>query len=103
LENIYYLLIVALVFWYFVHLRKVSEFARQHAKKYCDQERLQFISIARRSSRFRFNQKHGPHWYSLFDLEFSGDGESRYLGVMSLRGYKLEAVDIPAYRIGQAH
>ena len=99
MENIYSLLLVALVFWYFVHLRKVSEFARFHAKSYCEQENLQFLSIARLSSRFRFSKRHGPHWISHFALEFSGDGESSYHGTVTLRGYKLEHIDTPAYRV----
>lgn len=98
-ENIYYLLFVCLIFWYFIYLRKVSEFARVHADKYCQQESLQFISIARRKSRLKFDKKHGPHWYSTFDFEFSGDGESRYQGVLYLRGYKLESVHLPPYKI----
>lgn len=99
MENIYYLLLVSLVFWYFIYLRRVSEFARKYAKKYCENESLQFISIARISSRIRFNKKNGLHWLSIFELEFSGDGESQHIGRLSLRGYKLEQVDLPAYRI----
>ena len=99
LANIYYLLIICLVFWYFVHMRKVSEFARKHANKYCEKEGLQYISIARRSSRLKFNKRDGIHWFSVFDFEFSGDGESRYQGAVSLIGFKLESVNMPAYRI----
>jgi len=99
LANIYYLLIAGLFIWYFIYLRKVSEFGRLHAKKYCEQEGLQFLSIARRSSRPSFNKAYGLHWYSIFDFEFSGDGQSKYQGVIALRGYRLENVDVPAYRI----
>ena len=99
MENIYYLLFVALIFWYFVYLRRVSEYARSHANKYCKQENLQFLAIARLSSKFRFSKRYGPHWISQFDLEFSGDGESKYHGTMTLRGYKLDKIDTPAYRV----
>lgn len=99
MENIYYLLLVSLIFWYFIYLRRVSEFARKYATKYCESEALQFISIARISSRPRFSSAHGLHWLSIFELEFSGDGESQHIGTVSLRGYKLEKVDLPAYRI----
>ncbi|WP_440873810.1 DUF3301 domain-containing protein [Thalassotalea sp. PLHSN55] len=99
MENIYFLLIVCLIFWYFVYLRKVSEVARMHAKRYCDKEQLQFIAIARRSSRLSFSKKDGIYWYSLFDLEFSGDGESQHQGVLSLKGYKLDDISLPVYRI----
>jgi len=99
MENIYYLLLVGLIFWYFVYLRRVAEYARSHAVKNCKKEGLQFISIARRSSRVGFNKRDGIHWVSLFDFEFSGDGESQYQGAIQLRGYKLDDIDLPAYRI----
>lgn len=99
MENIYYLLFVGLLFWYFVYLRKVSEYARSHASKYCKEESLQFLAIARLSSKFRFSKRFGPHWVSYFDFEFSGDGESTYHGKMTLRGYKLDNIETPAYRI----
>ncbi len=99
MENIYLLLLVCLVFWYFIYLRKVSEFARLHIQNYCKQEKLQYISDARVSSRLKFNKRLGIHWLSIFEFEFSGDGESTYSGRASLRNYKLDHIDIPAYRI----
>jgi len=99
MENIYYLLIVALVFWYFIHLRKISEYARSHINNYCNTESLQFISLARKSSRICFSKQYGPHWVSVFEFEFSGDGESSYLGEMQLRGYKVDNVNMPPYKI----
>lgn len=99
MENIYYLLIVGLIFWYFIYLRKVSECARNHINSYCSTESLQFISLARKSSRINFNKRYGPHWISIFEFEFSGDGESSYLGEMQLRGYKVDNINMPAYKI----
>jgi len=98
-ENIYYLLIVGLIFWYFIYLRKVSESARSHINSYCNTESLQFISLARKSSRINFSKQHGPHWVSIFEFEFSGDGESSYLGEMQLRGYKVDNIFMPPYKI----
>ena len=91
MENIYYLLIICLIFWYFIYLRKVSEAALIHANRYCDQSQLQFIAIARRSSRLTFNKKHGVVWFSLFDIEFSGDGESSNHATLSLYGLNLSS------------
>jgi hypothetical protein len=36
---------------------------------------------------------------SIFEFEFSGDGESSYLGEMQLRGYKVDNVNMPPYKI----
>jgi hypothetical protein len=98
MENIYYLLLVSLIFWYFVYLRRVSECARSHITKYCKKEQLQFISISRVSSRIAFNKTLGPHWISIFDFEFSGDGDSSYEGQATLRGLKLDNIFLPPFR-----
>lgn len=99
MENIYYLLGFFLVCWYFVYIRKVSEAALKHCKLYCEKESLQFIAIARRSSRFKFSKKSGFHIFSLYDFEFSGDGDSCYQGVVSLKALRLDNVELPAYRV----
>lgn len=99
MENVYLLLMVALVCWYFFYLRKLAEMGTYHAKQYCQQANLQFIAVARRCSRLTINKKYGLHWLSSFDFEFSGDGESSYQGELILRGLKLEHVSIPPYRI----
>ncbi len=99
MENIYYLLLLSLCCWYFVFLRKVAESARKYVTQYCQEKDLQYLSIARLSSRLRFNKKHGVFWLSRFEFEFSGDRESQYTGQVILSNYRLEKIDLPAYRI----
>jgi len=99
MENIYFLLIVCLFLWYFIYLRKVSECALRHIKTYCEKDGLQFISLSRRSSRLAFSKALGPHWVSTFDFEFSGDGESTYQGQATLKGYRLDNIHVPMYKI----
>lgn len=99
MENIYLLLFVLLVCWYLFYLRKVSEAGTRQAQQYCKKANLQFISVARRSSKLRFNKKLGIYWLSYFDFEFSGDGESQYQGVMILSGLKLTDLIVPPYRV----
>ncbi|GAA5136595.1 DUF3301 domain-containing protein [Thalassotalea piscium] len=98
MENIYLLLIVCLIFWYFIYLRKVAETARFHAQKYCEKEDLQFIAIARISNRLNFTKRSGLYWVTKFEFEFSGDGVSQYQGVITLDGYKLRDIFLPPYR-----
>lgn len=76
----------------------MSEYARNHINKYCNRESLQFISIARKSSRISFSKKEGPHWVSIFEFEFSGDGESSYTGEMILTNYKVASIEMPPYK-----
>jgi len=99
MENIYYLLFICLICWYFVYLRQVSEAARVHINQYCKQTQLQFIAIARRSTRLKFTKKHGLVFFSIFDFEFSGNGEEKNDGVITLHGLKLDTIDVPVYRV----
>lgn len=99
MENIYYLLLFCLFCWYFIYLRQVSESAQRHVHRYCKDNGLQFISLARRSSRVHLSKQHGLCIYSIFDFDFSGDGESNNQGFLSLYGLKLEKIDLPAYRV----
>lgn len=99
MENIYYLLLAFLVFWYFIYLRKISESAKVHVDNYCKKSGLQFITLARRTSRVNFNKKNGLTILSVFDFEFSGDGESNNQGTLTLYGLKLDQVVLPAYKV----
>ncbi len=99
MDNIYYLLIAFLFFWYFIYLRKISECAKVHIDRYCKKSGLQFIALARRSSKISFSKEHGLSICSIFDFEFSGDGESNNQGVITLYGLKLEQITLPAYKV----
>lgn len=99
MENIYLLLLFCLACWYFIYLRQVSEAGRHHANQYCKKSSLQFIAIARRTTRLKFSKQHGLAFYSTFDFEFSGDGESSNQGLMTLRGLRLENIELPAFRV----
>lgn len=99
MENIYFLLIAFIICWYFIYMRKVAEAAKKHALNYCSQSKLQFISIARKTSRLSFAKNSGLYFLSVFDFEFSGDGESSYQGLITLQGLKLNNIDVPAYRV----
>jgi hypothetical protein len=98
-ENIYYLLVFFLFCWYFIYLRQVSEAAKRLVLNHCKIEKLQFIAIARRSSRLKLSKKHGLCLYSIFDFDFSGDGESNNQGCLTLLGLTLDSIDLPAYRV----
>jgi len=97
--DIYLLLGIFLVIWYFWYLRKVAEMAKLHASKYCKTQNLQFISIARVSAKPHFNKREGFIIKSCFEFEFSGDGQSSSVGIINLSGLRLNNIDMPAFRI----
>lgn len=85
--------------WHFYHQRKIAELARDHAAKYCEQNNLQFISIAKIKARLKSQPHRGLIWCNEYQFEFSGDGESAYQGHLTMHGTRLESVDLPVYRI----
>ncbi|MDO6428331.1 DUF3301 domain-containing protein [Thalassotalea sp. 1_MG-2023] len=97
--DFYIIILIFLIFWFFIFQRKVSETAKKHVDRYCQQEGLQFISVARRTTKLSFSKRYGPYWQCVFDFEFSGDGESTYTGVLSMANLKLENIITPAHRI----
>ncbi|WP_448549296.1 DUF3301 domain-containing protein [Thalassotalea fusca] len=99
MENVYLLLFIALIVWFFTHMRKVAESAKRFAVQHCQKEQLQFIAIARSSNKVRFSKRMGFYFETEYIFEFSGDGQSKYQGTITLAGYKLKNIDIPAYRI----
>jgi len=99
MENVYILLIIGIIVWYFVHMRKVAESAKRFAVQHCQKEQLQLIAIARLSNKLRFTKRLGFYFETEYIFEFSGDGHSKYQGTITLAGYKLKSIDTPAYRI----
>ena len=99
MENIYFLLFICLILWYFAAMRKIAERARALSKQYCEQQNLQFIAIARTSTAIKFTKKHGLHAKTQYEFEFSGDGESSYKGTLIMIGNKADSFDLPVYKL----
>ena len=99
MENIYILLLIGLVCWGLVYLRKIEEIALNIIMLYCKKENLQFIAQARRSSKVKFSKTKGIYLSTIIDFEFSGDGESSYDGVLYLKGLKIQKFELPPYRV----
>lgn len=99
MAEIYFLLLVCLIIWYFAFSRKVAERARGLAEQHCQQNGLQFIAIARSKTSVGSNKQDGVFIRFIFDFEFSGDGESSYIGKLTMNGIKVGGFELPAYKI----
>ncbi|RUO42291.1 DUF3301 domain-containing protein [Pseudidiomarina aestuarii] len=78
--------------------RRQAEAAQQHARRYCQQEGLQFLDLAWQASRpHRWGRRMG--WQSRYNFGFSSDGESRYEGEITLLNLSLQRVSTPPYRL----
>lgn len=99
MAEIYVLLFAFLIIWYFIFLRKVAERARALAEQHCQQNSLQFIAIARTKTGVGCSKRQGLFIKSVFEFEFSGDGESSYSGYLTMHGVKPFNFDLPAYKV----
>jgi len=54
--------------------------------------------VARAKTRFSF--KYGkPDWHSVFNFEFSSNGEDRYTGEVELIGVRVMRTEVPPHRV----
>lgn len=89
------ILLVVAMFWRF---RASSEAIKEYLEAYCEQRQLQLISIARHKTSIG-SYRGKLDFHSIFNFEFSGNGEDSYQGQVKLVGTKVLEVDIPAYRV----
>lgn len=97
LSSVVLLALVALVALLFWQRRQQDEYAHAHAMRYCKQEQLQLLDIARIQGRLIWTRR-GPAWQADFILGFSSDGQSRYEGTLRMLNLQLQRVDLPVFR-----
>jgi hypothetical protein len=89
------LVVIAVVFW---RLRSIAEFTVQYATQYCKKHQLQFISLARVGTKFTA-YKGKLDWQLRYQMEFSSDGQTDYVGTIVSHGKYVIEVELPAYRV----
>lgn len=91
-------LVIGFTGYQFWRIRAISEQTNTYLKQYCDKHNLQLLSVARAKTRFSF--KYGkPDWHSLFNFEFSSNGEDRYTGEVELIGVRVMRTEVPPHRV----
>lgn len=98
LFSIVFLCFFALVAYQFWRLRSIAEQIRGYLQRYCQQNQLQLLSLARKRSRIRLH-KGKPDWQCEFVFEFSGNGQDSYQGHLHCTGLSISQLDLPAYKI----
>ena len=86
---------IALQFW---KLREMAEAAQAYLRHYCQTNKLQLISVARVKTRLTTHAGKLT-WRVDYAFEFSGNGEDRYNGTVTLANNRVAAIDLPAYKI----
>lgn len=98
LTNVVILLILVVIVVQFWRLRSIAEFMVQYANQYCNKHKLQYISLARTETRFKI-YKGRLDWQLSYQMEFSSDGQTEYIGIIVSHGKHVVSIDLPAYRI----
>ncbi|MBU1310587.1 MAG: DUF3301 domain-containing protein [Gammaproteobacteria bacterium] len=92
------LLVISSLCYLFWQQRKQDERAVVIARQLCQQQQLQLLDCGRSGHSFRrINGR--LRFITLYQVDFSGDGESRYQAELLLSGMRLAAFNLPAYRI----
>jgi hypothetical protein len=98
MSSIAVLLALMLVAYLFLIQRRQDERATALAKQLCQQQQVQFLDCARDGHRWvKLNRQSG--FRTLYLVDFSGDGESRYQAELWLKGLRLADFVLPPFRI----
>lgn len=88
-------MVLVLLFW---RQRQQDERAGALARQLCKAQQIQFLECARVGYKLKnVNGQRG--FYALYQVDFSGDGESRYQAELWLQGNRLSDFRLPAFRI----
>lgn len=98
LTDVVVLLAAFVVIAQFWHIRAITETANRYLAKFCEERGLQLLSVARFKTRVAMHRGK-PDWHTVFEFEFSGNGEDKYNGKLEMKGKQAVDVDMPAYRI----
>jgi len=92
------LLVISSICYVFWQQRKQDERAVVVARQLCQQQQLQMLDCGRSGHSFRkINGR--LRFITSYQVDFSGDGESRYQAELLLSGMRLAEFNLPAYRI----
>lgn len=97
MTSIWILLTAMLVAYLFLQQRRQDERAVALAKHLCEQHQVQFLECARIGHRL-LKQQGAWRFRTCYQVDFSGDGQSRYQAELQLKGFRLASFDMPAFR-----
>ncbi|MDH5408481.1 MAG: DUF3301 domain-containing protein [Gammaproteobacteria bacterium] len=99
------LIIFFVAIWYWLNAMRAKEIASAAGLKKCKSQGVDFLdeTVVLRKVRLRRNSAGHLVVYREYQFEFSSDGSHRYLGMISLLGKQLIAIDMEAYRDSSIH
>lgn len=86
--------LLGIQFW---RLRGISEYSYDFAQRYCKKHQLQFVSLARITTKLGV-YRGKLDWRIRYVLEFSSDGQDAYSGTIESFGRRITSVELPVYK-----
>ena len=99
MASIWLILCVSVVIYLFWVDRLAAENAREFAKRHCEKQQVQFLSIACNKKRLGILDNGKPGLKSEFSWEFSSTGQDSYTGTLYLHNGKIVKVDMPPHKL----
>lgn len=97
IESIFILLLLigGVAFW--AHHGKVGVSATAAARRYLDEQNLQFLdqSVVLKKARFGWRRSKGPCLIRTYEFDFTHHGEYRYTGSITLQGWRVHNIALP--------
>lgn len=100
--DVFLLIFVALIGWYWWSAQGVKDRALQAAKKHCKEMEVQLLddSVALQRLWLRKDDRGVLRVWRRFHFEFTATGEERYQGSVELLGLSVDALQLAPHRIG---
>lgn len=97
MADLFLLLLIVVIAMQLWHLRGISETAKIAIKHYCEQHKLQLISVSRASIRLNYISRNLV-WKCDYKFEFATSGEAVYCGSLRMLNMKKHGFDVQVYK-----
>ena len=98
MDNLFSILIIAIIGFLFWQQRRQTELAQYYIEQRCKNMGLQMISFARGEQKLK--DHHGEWgWRTVFVFEFSSDGMDVYQGYIEMKRLRASYFYVPPHRI----
>ena len=101
INAILWLILVAVIVFYWMHALRSKEAALKTAQKHCEQMQVQFLdqSVYLKRIWFKRNEQGQLCLWRDFYFEFTVSGDDRYFGRVTLLGKTISAVQLDPHRL----
>lgn len=98
MENLFGILLIAIIAFLFWQQRRQTEIAQYYIEQRCKNMGLQLLSFARGAHKLK-NYRGEWGWRTVFVFEFSADGQDAYQGYLEMKQLRASHFHLPPHRL----